>query len=87
MVSCFTLSHKTSVAFNDGDGRILDLPLANVAEGLTADGSLLGCFRGCPAFSPVVRELLDEVGLESSGLYEEKMRTCRLEMLRMKDLQ
>jgi hypothetical protein len=44
MMGCFTLCHKTSVAFNDGDGRLLDLPFANVAEGLTADGGLLGCF-------------------------------------------
>ena len=63
MVCCFALCHKTAVTLNNRDGRFLDLPFTDVAECFTTDGGLLGCFRGCPAFSPVFCKLLNERGL------------------------
>jgi hypothetical protein len=44
MVSSLALCHKTAVAVNNRDRRLLDLPFADVAEGFTADGGLLRCF-------------------------------------------
>jgi hypothetical protein len=60
VVGCLALGHQTTLAFNDRDGRLLNFPLADVAESFTPNGGLLCCFGGCPAFSPVFRELLDE---------------------------
>ena len=60
MMCGFALCYKTTVTVNNRDGRLLDLPFADVAECFTAYGGLLGCFRGCPAFSPVFCELLNK---------------------------
>lgn len=68
VVCSLALCNKTLVTLNDGDQRVLDFPLADVAEGLTTNGSLLGCFRGHPTFCPVIGELLNERSLDSRGL-------------------
>lgn len=50
VMGSLALSHETFVALNDGDGRVLDLPFANVTECLAANGGLLSGFGWCPAF-------------------------------------
>ena len=47
---------------------VLDLPLADIAEGLAADGSLLGRLGGRPPRVPVLRELFQERRLDFRGL-------------------
>ena len=42
VVGGFAFSNKSLVAFNDRDRWVLDLPFANVAECLAANGGLLG---------------------------------------------
>ena len=62
------LGDEALVALDEGRLGLLDLPLADVAEGLAADGGLLGRLRGSPARRPLVGELLDEGGLDLRGL-------------------
>lgn len=38
------LSYETLITFDDDDGRFLNLPFADVAEGLATDRGLLGSF-------------------------------------------
>lgn len=42
VVGGFAFGNKSLVAFNDRDRWVLDLPFANVAESLAANGGLLG---------------------------------------------
>lgn len=51
--------------------RLLDFPLADVAEGFATNWSLFGGFGWCPSFRPVIGELLDESALD----------TCRLRVV------
>lgn len=69
VVSSLALRHETLVALDDRDRGVLNFPFADVAEGLAADGSLLGGLRGSPPFCPVVCELLNEGSLDLSGLH------------------
>lgn len=69
VVGSFGLGHETFVVLDDGVLRVLDLPLADVAEGFTANGGLLGGLGRSPPVSPVVCELFEERSLDSSGLY------------------
>lgn len=69
VVSGLGLCYKTLVAFNDDSGRFFNLPLANIAEGFTANWSLLCGFRGCPPVCPILSELFKERCLDGSGLY------------------
>jgi len=41
MVGCLCFRDDALVTLNDGNGRVLDLPFADVAEGLTANRCLL----------------------------------------------
>lgn len=68
MMGSLALRNEALVAVNDGDRRVLDLPFTDVAEGLATDWRLLRCFRRCPAFSPVLCELLDKRSLDRGGL-------------------
>jgi hypothetical protein len=43
MVGSFALGNETRDAFNSGEGRVFYLPLDDLAEGLAANGRLLGC--------------------------------------------
>ena len=76
MVCSLGLGNKTLVALNEGILWILDLPLADVAEGLTANRSLLGGFRGRPALGPVLGELLEERSLDRRGLQSIVSSVC-----------
>lgn len=60
-----------SLVADDGDlfERFLNGPLANVGEGLSADGGLFSCLGWSPAFLPVTGELFEERGLDISGLH------------------
>lgn len=69
VVGCLALRDETLVAVNDRDGRIFDIPFADIAEGLTPDGCLLRGLGGCPSVSPVVSELLNERSLDLGGLW------------------
>src|SRR5262249_40323293 len=55
---------------NDGgaDGRLLDLPLADIGESLASDRSFLGRLAGSPALVPVISELLDKRAFDVGGL-------------------
>ena len=64
MVSSLALCDETLVSLNERLGGFLDFPLADVAERLTADGSLLGSLRRGPSARPVVSELLKEWSLD-----------------------
>jgi hypothetical protein len=68
MVCCLGLCDETLVALDEDFLGFLDRPLADVAERLTADWGLLGRLGGCPAFRPVISELLKERCLDLSGL-------------------
>ena len=68
MVGSLALSNKALIALQDRNQRVFDLPLADVAEGLTANGSLLGSFRRCPTLCPVFCELLNKRSLYSCRL-------------------
>ena len=67
-VSSLGLGDEALVTRDDGSEGFLVLPLANVAERLGADGSLLGRLGGRPTVYPVVRELLNEGGFDRGGL-------------------
>jgi hypothetical protein len=69
VVGGLALGDQTLVTLSDGDQGVLNLPLADVAEGLTTDGSLLGSFRGCPPFRPVLCELFNEWRFDRTRLY------------------
>lgn len=60
MMRSFGLCHQTLVALNEGFKRFLDFPFADVAEGFSANRSLLGRLGGRPPFRPVLGELLEE---------------------------
>ena len=64
MVGSFALRYETLLAFNDRNGGLFNLPLANIAEGLFAVGGLLGSLRARPTVSPIISELLNEGGLD-----------------------
>lgn len=68
VVGCLALRDETLVTFDDGNGGVFDLPFADVAEGFTADGCLLGRLGGCPPICPVVCELLDEGSFDGGAL-------------------
>ena len=82
MVGSLGLGYETLVALDEGLNRVLHLPLADVAEGLAADGRLLGGLGRRPPLRPVVSELLEEGGLDRGGLTDRKhvrpshMRIC-----------
>lgn len=62
------LGYETLVALNEGAGRVLDRPFADIAERLAAYGGLLRCLRRRPSARPVVGELLEERSLDRGGL-------------------
>ena len=62
------LCDEALVALDEDFRGILDRPLADIAEGLTADWGLLGRLGGRPAVRPVIGELLEEWRLDLSGL-------------------
>lgn len=64
MVGSFALRYETLLAFNDRNGGLFNLPLANIAEGLFAVGGLLGSLRARPTVGPIISELLNERGLD-----------------------
>ena len=68
MVRGLGLGDEALVALDEGLLGLFDGPLADVAEGLTADGGLLGRLGWRPAFRPVVGELLKEWSLDLCGL-------------------
>ena len=68
MVGSLVLGDESLVTLDRGLEGILYLPLANIAEGLCADWSLLGRFRHSPSFTPVVGELFEEGSLDGRGL-------------------
>lgn len=68
MVGSLGLGDEALVALDEDFFWVLYLPLADVAEGLAADGGLLGRLGRCPAFGPVVGELLKERRLDARGL-------------------
>lgn len=68
VVSSLRLGHETLVAVDDRLRGLLDLPLSDVAESLSADGSLLCRLGDRPPLGPVVRELLEERSLDCCGL-------------------
>ncbi len=69
VVGSLGLGYETLVALNGGLDGVFDLPLANIAECLTADGGLLGGLGRRPPLGPIVRELFEEGGLDRSRLY------------------
>ena len=69
VVGSLALGDEALGTLNGGLNGVLDLPLADVAEGLGADGSLLGRLGGRPTLGPVVSELLEEGGLDRSSLH------------------
>jgi hypothetical protein len=68
VVGGLTLGDETFVAINEDGVAVLYLPFADVAEGLSPYGSLLGGFGGCPSLRPVVGKLLEERCLDGGGL-------------------
>ena len=68
VVGSLGLGDKTLVAQDGRLGGFLDLPLANIAERLGTDRSLLGGLRGCPPLGPVVSELFEEGSLDGCRL-------------------
>lgn len=68
VMGSLSLSYETLVTFDDDSGRLLNLPFADVAEGFTANWSLLSGLRRSPPLRPVIRELLKERSLDLSGL-------------------
>lgn len=69
VVGGFVLGNKAQVTLDGTDEGLLDLPFADIAEGLATNGTLLGRLRGCPAFTPVLSELFDEGCLDLGGLH------------------
>ena len=70
VVGSLGLCDETLIANDERCLRVLDLPLADVGEGLAADGGLFGGLGGRPAFSPVLGELFDEWGSDFRRLKE-----------------
>lgn len=68
MVGSLGLCYKTFVTLDDDSGRLLDFPLADVAEGFTADWSFFSGFRRSPPLTPIICELFKERSLDFSGL-------------------
>lgn len=68
VVGSLGLGNEALVTLNGGLDGVLDLPLADVAERLGANGGLLGRLGGRPPLGPVVSELLKEGGLDGSSL-------------------
>lgn len=63
------LDNQTLVAHHTGeDGRLLNCPLANVSPVLLCLGVILLRIRALPPSLPVIGELLEEGGLQSSRL-------------------
>ena len=75
MVGSLALRNETLVALNEGVRRVLYRPLADVAPGLAANGSLLRRLGRRPPAGPVVRELLKEGCLDGGGLYAMVIRS------------
>ena len=73
MVCSSSLCHETLVAFNENVEGILDLPFSDVAEGLTANRSLLGSLGGRPPLGPLLSELFEEGGLDRRRLGKERV--------------
>ena len=68
MVSGLGLGDKTLVILYEMCLGFLDFPLADVAERLATDRSLLGGLRRRPSFGPVVGELFEERCLDRGSL-------------------
>ncbi len=68
VVGSLGLGDEALVTLDGGLNGVLDLPLADVAKRLSADGSLLGRLRRRPTLGPVVSELLEEGGFDGSSL-------------------
>ena len=64
VVRSLGLGDEALIASNERRFRVLDLPLADVGEGLAADGGLFGGLGRRPAFRPVVSKLFDEWSID-----------------------
>ena len=68
MVGSLGLGYEALVALNEGLEGVLYFPLADIAERLATDRSLLCCLGGSPPFGPALGELLEERCLDLGRL-------------------
>ena len=69
MVGGDALRDEAKVAFDDRRGRVFDCPFANIRESFTANGGLLGGFRGSPPVIPSFGELFNKMAFDFRRLY------------------
>ena len=69
MVGGLGLGNEALVVLEERLDGVLDLPLADIAESLAADRSLLGGLGGRPPLGPALGELLEEGSLDGCGLW------------------